>query len=130
MVWDLIKDNLDFIIPIFLPISFICINLFLKLVLREVNFDALGSDTCLGGCSLFIGTMLAQIHFKKLSDSGDIITGIMFAGFFIVLWWACLSLSYKEFPVKRGHAKQPLISAILGSVSFYVCSVYTWQILK
>jgi hypothetical protein len=129
-MWELIKNNLHFIIPIFLPLGFFIVDIVLKAVMREKNFDSLGSDTCLAGCSLFIGTLLAQIYYKRLTDPTDTVTGFIFSLIFLSLWWVCLSLSYKKFPIARGSSKQPLFSGIVGCGSFYGCAVYTWQLLS
>lgn len=130
MLWEIIKNNLSIIIPIVLPAAFLLLDVFLKAILGQTDFSSLGADACLGGWSLFFGTMLGQIQNSRLSDSNEILTAVIFAGIFLIFWWLCLSMSFKRFPLGIGSPYQPRISIFIGSVVFYYCSVFSFQIMR
>lgn len=129
-IWQTIKDNLDFIIPIALPAAFLIFDVFIKAVLGETDFNKLGADASLGGWSLFTGTMLGQIQNKRMTDGSDILTAFLFFLLFLALWWVCLSLSFKKFPAWAGNSYQPTISFFIGSLVFYFCSASAFSIMK
>ena len=128
-IWDFIQRNLRVILPIFIPIGFMLADVFFKVVNGKTDFDELGADTCLAGCSLFIGTTLGQIFLKKMTDPEEIVTAVIFGFVFVSIWGTCISLSFKKMPLINSNY-QPKVGFILGAATFYLCCLYTWRLLQ
>lgn len=85
-IWELIQRNLRVILPIFIPIGFMLVDVLFKVVSGKTDFDELGADTCLARCSLFIGTTLGQIFLKNITNTEEIVTAVVFDFVFVSIW--------------------------------------------
>ena len=123
--WTFVKGNLEIIISIGIPVGLTVLSVLFKWISGESEFASLGADLSLANFSLFLAVAVGQIHLKKISASGDILTAIIFIILFLVIWWLCLALSYKTFPIYKGRLTQPYVSGAIGSVSLYFGSLLT-----
>jgi len=123
-MWDWIKNNLSWILPLCMPVAFFLLNALTKWGFNLLNVHLLGADTGLCGCSLFSGTLLRQIWVGKLNNAGDIVTAFALLIGFLIIWVGCLLLG------KPGKAWMSLIAALPGSLTMFLCEAASSHVLQ
>jgi hypothetical protein len=130
-VWQLVRDNLEAVLPIGLPVLFLLTTAFGKWVFGKKDFADLGADIAWAALTIFLVTLLRQVLRRELSDTRDVATGIVFAFLFFLSWFACLALSYRRLPRPYFSAGgQVVLARLLGSFALYWSLTFTLAVTR
>lgn len=128
-IFETIRSNLDFVVPLFLPGIFVAISYLFKAFLGDKSLLTCGSDISFSGCSLYIINILGLAIGPVTISKVDLVTSFIVGLFFIFIWFICLLLSYKKAPKIFFFDFQPAFSIGIGVLHFYFCCVFSWQLL-
>lgn len=123
-MWNWVKGNLEWILPLCMPVGFLIVNAVMKLAVGRLNLHLLGADTALCGSSLFSAILLRQISIGALNDGREIATSIIVLLLFLFGWMMCMFLGRAQ--------KIPLsLAGIgLGALVFFLSQAAAWHILS